>query len=125
MIIIIILTTLAILGIVLYNVFDCDFGPALTVVFGGILVAFLIVIAVEQIPAEHKYQKMLYEKEVIEYRIENQSSNLVGNELLYNDIVEFNNNLRDTKRHVNSPWVNWFYNAKIASIEYIEIPGLN
>ena len=67
------------------------------------------------------YQSALYEKEVIEYRIDNMSDNVVGNEMLYNDVVEFNNELRRTKKWANNPWVNWFYNQKIAFIDYIEI----
>ena len=49
------------------------------------------------------------------------SDNIVGNEMLYNDVVEFNNELRRIKKWANSPWVSWFYNQKIASIDYIEI----
>lgn len=71
------------------------------------------------------YQNKLYEKEVLEHRIDNMSENIVGNELLYNDIVEFNNELRNTKKWANNPWTNWFNNEKIASIDYIEIPDLN
>lgn len=67
------------------------------------------------------YQSALYEKEVIEYRIDNMSDNIVGNEMLYNDVVEFNNELRRIKKWANNPWVSWFYNQKIASIDYIEI----
>ena len=68
-----------------------------------------------------KYESALYEKEVIEYRIDNMSDNMVGNEMLYNDVVEFNNELRRIKKWANNPWVNLFYNQKIASIDYIEI----
>ena len=125
MLIIIILAALVILGIVLCNKGHEFAGPLTTMFSGGILFACIIVIMFVQIPAEHDYQKTLYEKEVIEYRIENQDNNIVGNELLYNDIIEFNNELRDTKRYANSWWTNWFNNAKIASIDYIEIPGLN
>ena len=67
------------------------------------------------------YQSALYEKEVIEYRIDNMSDNVVGNEMLYNDVVEFNNELRRTKKLANNPWVSWFYNQKIALIDYIKI----
>lgn len=69
------------------------------------------------------YQSALYEKEVIEYRIDNMSDNIVGNEMLYNDVVEFNNELRRIKKWANNPWVNLLYNQKIASIDYIEIGG--
>ena len=67
------------------------------------------------------YQNMLYEREVLEYRIEHVEDNIVGNEMLYNDIIEFNNELRIEKRFVNNPWTNWFYNQDIAEIDYVEL----
>lgn len=78
-------------------------------------------IAETKINEDINYQSTLYEKEVIEYRIDNMSDNIVGNEMLYNDVVEFNNELRRIKKWANNPWVNLFYNQKIASIDYIEI----
>lgn len=78
-------------------------------------------IAETKINEDIDYQSTLYEKEVIEYRIDNMSDNIVGNEMLYNDVVEFNNELRRIKKWANNPWVNLFYNQKIASIDYIEI----
>lgn len=68
-----------------------------------------------------EYQNTLYEKEMLEYRIEHMEENITGNEMLYNDIVEFNNNLRSTKKWANNPWTNWFNNQKIASIDYVVI----
>ena len=73
------------------------------------------------ITKETNFQNMLYEKQVIEYRIENKESNVVGNEMLYNDIVAFNNKLRKEKKWATNPWTNVFWNGKIASIDYIEL----
>ena len=70
---------------------------------------------------EIDYQNTLYEKEMIEYRIDNMEDNVVGNEMLYNDIVEFNNRLRNIKKWANNPWTNWFNNQDIASIDYIKL----
>lgn len=67
------------------------------------------------------YQNALHERDVLEYRIEHMEENITGNEMLYNDIVEFNNNLRATKRWANSLWLNWFYNQDIAAMDFIEI----
>ena len=93
---------------------------------GGLcLVIALTIIALVQIPAKTDYQKAVYQKEVLEYRLENANENIVGNELLYNDIVEFNNDLISVKKWSANPWTSWFNNAKIATINYIEIPGLN
>lgn len=93
----------------------------------GISATFIciMIILVVQLPRENDYEKKLYEKEVIEYRLENADRNIIGNELLYNDIVEFNNSLRTPKRYANSLWINWFYNADIASIEYIDYKGVS
>lgn len=73
-----------------------------------------------QSTAEAEYQKKLYEEEVLEYRLE-ESNNLSGNELLYKDIIEFNNDLREEKIYSHSPWINWYRNEKIAEIDYIYI----
>lgn len=67
------------------------------------------------------YQNFLHEKEVLEYRIEHMEDNITGNEMLYNDIVEFNNELRSEKKWANNPWTNWFNNQDIASMDYIEL----
>ena len=67
------------------------------------------------------YQNVLHEKEVLEYRIEHMEENITGNEMLYNDIVEFNNELRSQKKWANNPWTNWFNNKDIASLDYIEL----
>ena len=95
-------------------------GVTLCFLFGSALLICVIGICTVQIPKEIDYQQSLYEKQVIEYRIENQDKDIVGNELLYQDIVEFNNNLRTQKQYANNIWVNWFYNDKIATIDYIE-----
>ena len=74
------------------------------------------------------YEKTVYEKQVLEYRLEQveQGVNVTGNELVYNDVVEFNNHLRSIKKWANNPWTNWFNNDLIAdNIDYIEIPNLN
>lgn len=67
------------------------------------------------------YQNALHKKEMLEYRIEHMEDNIVGNEMLYNDIVEFNNELRNEKKWANNPWTNWFTNQDIAAIDYVEL----
>lgn len=69
------------------------------------------------------YQNALHEREVIEYRLDHMSENITGNEMLYNDIVEFNNKLRSQKKWANNPWTSWFNNKKIAALDYIELGG--
>ena len=69
------------------------------------------------------FNNTVYEKQVLEYRLE-QQDNIAGNELLYKDITEFNNSLRSTKRLANNPWTSWFDNQKVAELDYIEIPAM-
>lgn len=67
------------------------------------------------------YQNTLHKREMIEYRLDHISENITGNEMLYNDIVEFNNKLRSQKKWANNPWTSWFNNKKIAALDYIEL----
>lgn len=73
------------------------------------------------------YEQAVYAKEVLEYRLEQieQGNSVTGNELVYNDVVEFNNELRSVKKWANNPWISWFNNDLIAdNIDYIEIPNM-
>lgn len=74
-----------------------------------------------QVNGDIYYQNKLHEREMLEYRIELIEENMTGNEMLYNDIIEFNNELRSVKKWANSHWTNWFYNQDIATIDYIEL----
>ena len=96
-------------------------------IFGAMATVISVVaIMVVNIPAQTEYEKELYKREVLMYRLENRDEEITDNELLYTEIVEFNNNLRDTKRLVKNPFTNWFYNQLIAEkIDYIQIEGVN
>lgn len=72
-------------------------------------------------PSKTEYENIVYERDIIEYRIENAEDNVIGNELLYSDIVDFNNGLRMKKARLDSKWTNWFENYRIKNIDYIEI----
>ena len=67
------------------------------------------------------YQNALHEREVLEYRLDHKEDDFPGNEMLYSDIVNFNNKLRSQKKWANNPWTNWFNNKKIAELDYIEL----
>lgn len=96
-------------------------GLILTIIaiFASLIVGITIIDV--NVNKEVNYQNKLYEREMLEHRIDNMESNIVGNEMLYNDIVEFNNELRSVKKWANNPWTNWFYNQDVASIDYIEL----
>ena len=99
-------------------------GGIITFVFGAVLISISIVVMAIQIPKDKDYQKTLYEKQVLEYRLDHIEDNLVGNEILYSEITEFNNQLRECKYYADNLWVGLFHNDKIATIDYIEIPLL-
>ena len=96
--------------------------PALFI--GSIITtASIVIILINATIYDVEYQNMLHTREMLEYRIEHMEENITGNEMLYNDIVEFNNALRVEKKWANNPWTNWFNNQDIASIDYIELDG--
>lgn len=98
-------------------------GIGLVVCMGvGIALCAFSTISV-QINKDVEYQNRLHEKEMLEYRIDNMNEDIVGNEMLYNDIVAFNNELRQIKKWANNPFTNWFYVQEIATIDYVELDG--
>ena len=98
-----------------------EFGFLLTAI--GTIVGFFaaIFLITNILSYEVEYQNTLHKKEMLEYRIELIEENITGNEMIYNDIVEFNNSLRSLKKWANNPFTNWFCNRDIASIDYIEL----
>lgn len=105
----------------------CKSNRELVMTIGGLFSVFstiAIIVCVAfimkvQIPREVDYQNTLTQREMLEYRIE-KSEEIVGNEMLYSQIVEFNNDLRKTKTYADSMWLNWFANKKISTIDYID-----
>lgn len=94
----------------------------MTITIVGIISLIVCSICVFSISinSDLNYENMLAKKEMLEYRLEKQS-NIVGNELLYSEILEFNNDLRSIKKWANNPWTNWFNDQKIANnIDYIK-----
>ena len=123
MIITILGVLLLVVGIIMANI-DSDllgeFGFVGAIIGGFATFICIICILCVQTNKEVDYQNALYEKEVLEYRIENMESDITGNEMLYNDIVKFNNGLRSAKKWANNSWTNWFNNKDIATIDYVE-----
>lgn len=104
---------------------DLAFGTGIILAAIALFATLFVGIAITgvQVNGDIKYQNALHEKEMLEYRIDNMDENIVGNEMLYNDIVEFNNELRSVKKWANNPWTNLFYVEEIATIDYVEIDG--
>lgn len=108
-----------------YKYDDIHFmGTVGSCIFGIGLIIIAACIIANYITVEINYENTLYAKEVLEYRLDTKSENLTGNELLYSEIVEFNNDLRKVKKYANSPWTSWFNNPKVAAMDYIEIPEM-
>lgn len=101
------------------SVFD-PVGYGLIVSGAAISLVFVVSIITIQTTKEINYQSALYEKEVIEYRLESKDKNDISNEFLYKDIIEYNNKLRKAKKMSENLWTNWFVNDKLAEIDYIE-----
>lgn len=82
------------------------------------------VIIATQLFKQINYEDTIYQKQVLEYRLEKLDDNLVGNELIYNEIVAFNQNLKHIKRYYNNFFLKGFYNDKIATIDYIVVDDI-
>lgn len=101
-----------------------DYSKFTTIFLGSMItLCALVFILINASFYDVEYQNTLHTKEMLEYRIEHMEENITGNEMLYNDIVEFNNELRNVKKWANNPWTNWFNNQDIASIDFIELDG--
>lgn len=127
MLIILVSGVLAIVGIVVhligvktYKIIISMIGAFLGIMMLIPFIVFCTSATIIQINEEIDFQNTIYEKKTIEYRLEHKEDNLVGNEWLYNDIIDFNNRLRSEKYWSSNPWTNWFYNDRVAEIGYIE-----
>ena len=97
------------------------FGFGAVIIGGAITLCAIVFILINVSNYDVEYQNTLHKREMLEYRIEHMEENITGNEMLYNDIVEFNNTLRNTKKWALNPWTDWFNNQDIASIAFIEL----
>lgn len=102
-----------------------DLQIVFTIFFGlflGTLTALCLGLGLCHIDDRDEYNQLVYQKQVLEYRLE--QGELEGNELLWKDITDFNNNIRSKKYWRNNPWTNWFNNPLINKVDYIEIEGM-
>ena len=105
-----------------WKIHDILFDIGVACMAGGLLLSLAsgCIVLGNVVFYDLNYQNTLHEREVIEYRLDHISENITGNEMLYNDIVEFNNMLRSQKKWANNPWTSWFNNKKIAALDYIK-----
>ena len=91
----------------------------ITTIFSSFALLIMGTLAVVQaVENEPEYQSLLMQRQSLEYRLS--QDDLKGNELLYQDINEFNMMLQEEKYWASNLWVNVFYNWKIAEIDYID-----
>lgn len=111
-----------IIGMKKYN--DLDFvGIVLTVIFGFAFLICLMITVVSQTTADLQCGKLQERKNAIEYRLEQidaNDQNIMINGGIYDDIVEYNNDVRKHKTFRNSFWTNWFVSKGLDEFDYIE-----
>ena len=92
-------------------------GGALVVICGIACISCSILNDVE-------YQQELNKRNAIVYRLEHldNEENLLVNGGVYEDVVEFNNNLLTYKTWTHNPWIGYMFTDKIAELDYIELP---
>ncbi len=109
-----------------YSVLDYirgSIGLGLVIVFGIALFIESILLFCNRLPSFEQlhYEDMVEQREILEYRLENEDATLNGNNELYNDVLYFNKDLRKHKTYSDSIWIGCFFNQKIHEIEYIEL----
>ena len=75
--------------------------------------------------ADLDYANMVEKRDAIIYRLEQieNEKNLLINGGVYDDIVEYNNEVRKYKKYGSSNlWTNWFNPAPIDKLDYIKLP---
>lgn len=134
--IIIILIVFLILGIAMYkigatNPFNSDiglFGVLLSVTCGCLIVICAIIIIINQVTADLKYEGLQECRDAIVYRLEQidtNDQNIMVNGGIYDDIIAYNQNVRRLKKFRNSFWTNWFVPKGIEKFQYIEYYNSN
>lgn len=87
---------------------------------GGVaLIVLVIFVLSTQITTSTSRNKVKLKREVLEYALSEQNSNLIA---LVDEIVEFNIEIDTYQRESKSIWLNWFADANYKDIEKIELP---
>lgn len=87
---------------------------------GGVaLIVLVIFVLGTQITTSTSRNKVKLKREVLEYALSEQNSNLIA---LVDEIVEFNIEIDTYQRESKSIWLNWFADANYKDIDKIELP---
>lgn len=101
-------------------------GVIASSLFGIIVFILCLVMMCIHLPSDQvQYNQIKMEYDILQYRVEHIEDNNVGNELLYNDVVEFNQRLYEIKRVANNKWINWFVVEKVAELDYVLVGDIN
>jgi hypothetical protein len=74
---------------------------------------------------DENLKDMLYEKEVLEFRLEH-TDELSFSDPLYSDILAFNNKLELEKEYHDNIWIGSWFNSEIAEqVEYIDTESID
>ena len=102
------------------------FGAITSWVVGGVcsivaIVAIIVAVAQNDIVTEN----LIAKRDAIMYRLEqcNEDTNVMVNGGVYEDLIEYNAEVRRYKRWTHDPWVGWFYSDGPAELEYIILPN--
>ena len=124
MLVIIISLALIAMGVVSVKLYwKPHIGLVLICLFGVVFITSLVFVLLKNVSEGRIFEEYIYERAVLVYRVENEKD-LKNNELLYRDIVKFNNKLRLHKHYHNSVWIGWLFSFDIAKIDYVEIEGV-
>ncbi len=105
-----------------HNTYDIS-GWTLFGIFGILILLCSLNIIASQTTADSECQKLQERKNAIEYlleQIDTNDLNIMINGGIYDDIVEYNNDVREYKIFRNSFWTNWFVSKGLDEFDYIE-----
>ena len=133
MLIFVIFGIIFLIGLILFLKYHKDWEhegateTGITLMFIGGLVIFIcgILCLCFAATADLDYANMVEKRDAIIYRLEQieNEENLLVNGGVYDDIVEYNNEVRKYKKYGSSnPWTNWFNPAPIDKLDYIKLP---
>lgn len=111
----------------IYSPSHTDGVAALTgisvVVFGGALLVCSIWCLISGVRTATTVPEHIAEREILVYRLENQTDHVLEDVELYQDITNFNSQIYYAKSVDNNLWINWFIDRSWACIEPIELPA--
>ena len=101
-----------------------SFGAILAWIIGGVcLIVAIVAIIYAGMNNSVITKNLVEQRNAIEYRLEhcNEDKNIMVNGGIYDDVIEYNKEVRRHKRWTHDPFVGWFYSDGPAELECIEL----